>query len=148
MTGETSAALAALYMDVVPKAMREFRKEMRSSRSVCLTVPQFRILALLAEGPGGNRELAENVGVSVAAMSRMVDWLSRHGLVERLENKSDRRKVQVQLTGEGRQHFARFRKEARLRLQKRLALLNTSNRKKLSKGLSALALAVESMGNA
>ena len=148
MTGETSAALAALYMDVVPKAMREFRKEMRSSRSVGLTVPQFRILALLAEGHGGNRELAENVGVSVAAMSRMVDWLSKHHLVERLKDKTDRRKVQVQLTNEGRGHFAEFRKEASQRLEKRMASLDAANRKNLSKGLSALALAVKNMGDA
>jgi DNA-binding MarR family transcriptional regulator len=138
--------LAALYMDVVPKAMREFRKEMRNSRSLTtMTVPQFRILAALSEDPAYHRELAESLGVSVAAMSRMVDWLSERGLVERLQDQGDRRKVKVQLTKKGRAHFARFRKEARARLQKRMSTLSPKDRSNLNLGLAALSLAVNHM---
>jgi DNA-binding MarR family transcriptional regulator len=139
-------SLASLYMEVVPKAMREFRKEMRNSRCASLTVPQYRILAQLDYEKANNRELAEQLGVSVAAMSRMVDWLSNHGLVERKENPGDRRMVKVQLTRKGRNHFAKFRKEARARLQKRLSTLDGEAKKNLNSGLAALALAVNHMG--
>jgi DNA-binding MarR family transcriptional regulator len=140
------ASLASLYMDVVPKAMREFRKEMRSSRCAALTVPQYRILAQLYYENANNRELAEQLGVSVAAMSRMIDWLSKHGLVERKVNPGDRRMVKVQLTRKGRGHFAKFRKEALSRLQKRLATLDGDAKKNLNNGLNALAVAVNHMG--
>lgn len=135
--------LAALYMEVVPQAMREFRKDMRRSRSSCLSVPQFRILAHLRREPANNRDLAEIQGVSVAAMSRMVDWLSKHNLVERLQDAEDRRQVHVQLTRHGRERFESFREEARGRLQKRLASLDPRERARLQKGLAALANAVE-----
>ena len=141
-----SADLATLFMEVVPKAMREFRKEMRKSRAASLTVPQFRILAQLAYEPANNRTLADLQGVSVGAMSRMVDWLCKHELVERFEDQRDRRQVHVQLTREGRYHFECFRKEARARLQKRLARLKPEERQRLNKGLAALAAAVENMG--
>ena len=87
--------LAALYMEVVPQAMREFRKDMRRSRSSCLSVPQFRILAHLRRESANNRALAEIQGVSVAARSRMVYWLCKHNLVERQKYARDRRQVQV-----------------------------------------------------
>src|ERR1035437_2882643 len=130
MTEDRSAAnLAALYKEVVPKAMREFRKEMRGSRSAALTVPQYRILALLYYENANNRELSEQLGVSVAAMPRMVDGLSERDLVERKQNRGDRRMVQVQLTRKGREYFAKFRREARARLQKRFASLDGDAKK-------------------
>jgi DNA-binding MarR family transcriptional regulator len=141
------ADLAALYMDVVPKAMREFRKEMRGSRAPCLSVPQFRILAFLnAFSTANNRTLAEHQGVSVAAMSRMIDWLCRKGLVERFADRNDRRQVCLRLTGKGAGNFKKFRQEAQRRLQARLANLSADQQQRLNNGLAALAKAVEHMG--
>ena len=146
-TERAAAALAALYMDVVPKAMREFRKEMRGSRSDGLTIPQYRILARLDFEDSNNRALAEQLGVSVAAMSRMIDWLSDRELVERTkQDYGDRRMVKVRLTRKGRQNFAKFRKEARARLQKRFAALDIHAQENLNVGLSALVKAVNQMG--
>jgi len=143
---DDSGLLAALFMDVVPKAMRELRKEVRNRQSLnAMTIPQFRILALLSEDPANNCELADQLGISVAAVSRMVDWLSERSYVERLQDSGDRRKVKIQLTRKGREHFGRFRKEARARLQKRLASMGTQDRKNLNQGLAALSKAVEHM---
>jgi DNA-binding MarR family transcriptional regulator len=138
--------LATLYMEVVPKAMREYRNEMRKSRCSSLTVPQFRILAFLRLESVNNRTLAEHQGVSVAAMSRMVDGLCRQGLIERLEDSRDRRHVHLQLTTLGSERFESFRNEARTRLQQRLKSLNPDERQRLINGLTALASAVEQMG--
>jgi DNA-binding MarR family transcriptional regulator len=138
----TERDLAALYMDVVPKAMREFRKDVRGGGADALTVPQYRILAFLDYDEANNSELAEQHGVSVAAMSRMVDGLCDRGLVERKQNPGDRRMVKVQLTRKGREHFARFRRETQSRLQKRLAALDDGAKRDLDKGLAALAYAV------
>ena len=138
--------LAALYMEVVPRAMREYRKEMRKSRSTNLTVPQFRILAQLRLDSANNRTLAEVQGVSVAAMSRMVDGLCKQGLIERFEDPRDRRQVHLQLTALGRERFESFRNEARKRLEQRLGSLKPDEQLSLTQGLAALANAVEQMG--
>ena len=147
MSGKCEAAdLAVLYMDVVPKAIREFRREMRGARSLTMTVPQFRILALLDDACATTTELAEQLGLSVPAMSRMVDWLSERELVERRQDNGDRRKVRVKLTHKGSLHFARFRKEARARLQKRFDSMDPATLKDLNQGLAALSEVVNHMG--
>ena len=139
--------LASLFMDVVPNAMREYRKEMRNSRSLHLSVPQFRILAHVWRKPSNNRMLAEELGVSVAAMSRMLDGLCKQGLIERLENSKDRRQVQVQLTAIGRKRFEQLRKEACDRLERRFQALNLGQQQSLNSGLKALSSAVQSMSD-
>jgi DNA-binding MarR family transcriptional regulator len=139
--------LTALFMEVVPHGMREFRKEMRNSRSASLTVPQFRILAHIWRQPRNNKELAEEQGVSVAAMSRMIDWLCKHGLVERKKCLGDRREILVKLTPSGKKRFARFREEAHVRMKKRLDTLTASDQKNLHQGLTALATALARMGD-
>lgn len=140
--------LATLYMDIVPKAMREYRREMQKSGSGCLTVPQFRVLAYLNNyEPANNRTLAEHQGVSVAAMSRMIDSLVRQSLVERFADKRDRRQVFMRPTRKGKAKYLEFRKEARDRLQTRMAALDPGERRRLNNGLAALAKAVERMGS-
>ncbi len=138
--------LAALYMEVVPKAMREYRREMRQARGTCLSVPQFRILAQLHTDPANIRTLAEFQGVSVAAMSRMVDWLCKHGLVERFTDARDLRHVHVRLTKTGCKRFKKVRKEARSRLQRRLNDLDPQQRAKLKTGLASLLDIVRHLG--
>jgi DNA-binding MarR family transcriptional regulator len=139
--------LATLYMEVIPKAMREYRKEMRQSRTHRLTVPQFRILAHLRREHANIRSLAEFQGVSVAAMSRMVDWLCKHGFVERFEEASDRRQVHVQMTKCGRERFEECRVEARERLHHRLQALSPAEQAQLTKGLEALRKSLKNMGS-
>jgi DNA-binding MarR family transcriptional regulator len=74
-----------------------------------VTVPQCVVLQQLIEEPNDISGLADRVGVSMSAMTRLVDGLERRGWVDRNRSAEDRRKVVVQLTGEGLQEATRLR---------------------------------------
>ena len=125
--------------EVVPKAMRMIRQEMRGRAGKRLSVPQFRILVQLYRQPMLNHDLAEYQGVAVATMSRMVDLLVRRGFVSRLGDPTDRRKVSLTLTKPGKRFFERIRGEVRRSLASRLARLNNAEKLRLDAGISELA---------
>lgn len=122
----TNEKVAELFISIVPQAMRIFREEMRSHRSGAMSVPQFRILAQLWLQPTGNKSLAERLGVSGAAMSRMVDSLVNAGYVERHTNKADRRSISIRLTKKGLVYFEKIRSSAISSLARRLSDLDES----------------------
>jgi DNA-binding MarR family transcriptional regulator len=75
-----------------------------------LGVSDFEVLARLTEADHDSmfraQDLADAVHLSQSALSRLVDRLVRHGLVQRCACEFDRRGVYVQLTEVGRQRFA------------------------------------------
>ena len=67
-----------------------------------LTVSQLRLTYLIRDRENPSLgELAEALDITGATMSGLVDRLSRRGLVERLQDVTDRRVVRVRLTEEG-----------------------------------------------
>jgi DNA-binding MarR family transcriptional regulator len=74
-----------------------------------LGVSDFEVLARLAEAAEHKfraQDLADAVHLSQSALSRLVDRLARHGLVQRFTCDMDRRGIYVQLTEAGQQRFA------------------------------------------
>ena len=74
-----------------------------------LGISDFEVLERLAESDGRKfraQDLAEAVHLSQSALSRLVDRLTRHGLVERCGCDVDRRGIYVVLTGAGEQRHA------------------------------------------
>ena len=67
-----------------------------------VTVQQCVVLQALREGPSEVGPLADRVASSPSAMTRLVDGLVARGWAERVRDPSDRRRVQVSLTDEGR----------------------------------------------
>lgn len=130
--------LAEKFLETVPQAMRELRSEFRSQRGANLTVPQFRVLVRVRQSPATNKELAEFIGVSVAAMSRMVDGMITDGLIERKTSELDRREVRIVLSQTGSKLFSQIRGKARQGVAKRLAGLSKTDLKALNSGLSVL----------
>ncbi|WP_052955257.1 MarR family winged helix-turn-helix transcriptional regulator [Mycobacterium nebraskense] len=74
-----------------------------------VTVPQCVVLQELLEAPNDISGLAERVGASSSAMTRLADGLERQGWVRRVRVPEDRRKVIVELTDEGRAEATRLR---------------------------------------
>jgi DNA-binding MarR family transcriptional regulator len=73
-----------------------------------LGVSDFEVLARLAEADEHKyraQDLANAVHLSQSALSRLVDRLARHGLVERFTCDMDRRGIYVQLTAAGGQRY-------------------------------------------
>jgi len=74
-----------------------------------LGVSDFEVLERLAESEGRKfraQDLAEAVHLSQSALSRLVDRLARHGLVERCGCDEDRRGIYVVLTESGERRHA------------------------------------------
>jgi DNA-binding MarR family transcriptional regulator len=74
-----------------------------------LGVSEFEVLDRLAESDPRKfraQELAGAVHLSQSALSRLIDRLEKHGLVERCLCDADRRGIFVVLTGAGRQRHA------------------------------------------
>ncbi|GMU21558.1 MAG: hypothetical protein AMXMBFR13_16510 [Phycisphaerae bacterium] len=71
-----------------------------------MTVPQFRALIFLNQHEDATLSaLAEHVGLSLPATSRMVQCLVKRGLLERQPLLSDRRYVSLSLTRRGVETF-------------------------------------------
>jgi DNA-binding MarR family transcriptional regulator len=69
-----------------------------------LSVSAFQTLAILegADESLAAHEIAERLLVTSASMTSLLDTLERRGLVERHPHPTDRRKILIHLTGEGR----------------------------------------------
>src|SRR3982750_3668540 len=88
-------------LDTVPLVMRVIRQHMRRHRSG-LTVPQFRTLCYVSMTEGSSLSaVAEFIGLSLPAMSRLVDGLVEHGLMHRRPCDDDRRHVRLSVTPTG-----------------------------------------------
>jgi DNA-binding MarR family transcriptional regulator len=125
-------------MDVVPKVMQSIRVKMRTGRGDRLTVPQFRVLAAIKRGISHNKELCEHLGVSEAAISRMIDYLVSDGVLTKASSKVDRRQTVLSLSAEGEKHYSAIKAEARNHLKKKLEVLTKDEMANVIKGLEIL----------
>jgi DNA-binding MarR family transcriptional regulator len=66
-----------------------------------LTLAQYRLLSLLAERPAAASELADKLAVSRPSITTVADGLVDRGLVERVHDLHDRRRVNHALTPSG-----------------------------------------------
>lgn len=133
-----SSYLAELMMDVIPKAIQAIREEMRKGRGDRLTVPQFRVLASVNRGFCHNKEIGDRLGVSEAAISRMVDFLVQDGLIKKSISKIDRRQSVLALTSEGQKLYNVSKTEARNRLKNKLEALSKEDVESVINGLTIL----------
>lgn len=103
-----------------------------------VTFGQFAVLRIVAQdGPIAMGALAHHLGLSLAAVTGVIDRLVRADLVARYRSDADRRRIWVDLTAYGAQEFDRLNAERRQyvgrlfgslddgRLQQLLALLRT-----------------------
>ncbi len=66
-----------------------------------LTLPQYRLLALLADGAAMSSSLAERLAVKPPTVTSVVDGLVVRGLVERHPDPNDRRRLPLALSEQG-----------------------------------------------
>jgi len=68
---------------------------------VDLTLPQYRVLSILAEGSAAASGLAERLAVRRPSITALIDGLETRGLVDRRQEDADRRRVALRLTDAG-----------------------------------------------
>jgi long-chain acyl-CoA synthetase len=66
-----------------------------------LTLPQYRVMGVLAEGSAAASGLANRMAVRPPSITAVIDGLVARGLVERKQEDSDRRRITHRLTSEG-----------------------------------------------
>jgi DNA-binding MarR family transcriptional regulator len=79
-----------------------------------LPVGQLRVCSILQGGPGSMSVIAEELGISISALTQIANRLELAGLVERVSIDDDRRVKNLQLTDEGHR-IMRSRREFRVR---------------------------------
>lgn len=79
------------------------------ARRFSLTIPQWRVVAVLARSPGLSAAgVAERTAMDKVAVSRAVACLTRSGRVRRVLDVSDRRRSVLTLTARGRAVYRRI----------------------------------------
>ncbi|MGO9958039.1 MAG: MarR family winged helix-turn-helix transcriptional regulator [Solirubrobacteraceae bacterium] len=84
--------------------------------TVDLTLPQYRLLTLLGAGREAASALADKLAVSRPSVTGVVDGLVARGLVARNHESDDRRRVEHDLTDQGRRVLAAADAEVERRL--------------------------------
>jgi DNA-binding MarR family transcriptional regulator len=139
MPEAASADCAGAVLNVAPPVVRAIRKMMRDHRLSELSVPQFRALGLLIRSPEASLSMvADYVGSSLPAASRMIDGLVAKNLVARKECCRDRRQVSLELTPLGRSAFLESRQATRRQLAQRLAGLSATQRQTVMDAMRSL----------
>lgn len=90
---------------VLPLLTRIVAAEVRREAGDDTTMPQFRVLAHLAETPSTLSALAKKRRVSLQSMSELVQTLVERGWVVRTPDPRDRRQQLLQLTAHGQHHY-------------------------------------------
>lgn len=81
-----------------------------------LSLPQYRVLGLLAEGNALPSSMADRLNVRRPSITAVVDGLVARGLVVRTPAEGDRRQVSHAITAEGRQLLAAADRDVEERL--------------------------------
>jgi DNA-binding MarR family transcriptional regulator len=130
---------AQQILDVAPPVVRVIRRMIRSHRLPGLSVPQFRILALLSFSPAASLSLvAEYIGCSLPAASRMVNGMVARKLVTRCECDRDRRQISLRLTPKGELAYRDSRRATRRQLAQSVAPLTPTQRQRVCDAMELL----------
>jgi DNA-binding MarR family transcriptional regulator len=128
---------ANLLRPVLLRLSRELRQE---TEQLGVTSRQVTLLWLIRGNPGMSlRELAAEERISAPALSGHVDRLERAGLLARVRDESDRRRVGLALTDEGERLLRRVRARRTTWLADRLRGLDDDE-------LAAVEAAIEPLG--
>lgn len=129
---------ASDLVDTVPLVMRVIRTHLRRHRSG-LTVPQFRSLWFISTAAGHSLSaVAEFIGLSLPAMSRLIDGLVEKKLVHRKTCDADRRHVRLSLTPSGEATLAEARELARTHIAESLARMTDRQRSTVGTAMQIL----------
>jgi DNA-binding MarR family transcriptional regulator len=117
--------------------MRHIRKMAFEEANECVSIPQMRILGSIDEGFDQVSSLARMMGVSQAAISKMVDVLTDRELVTRKVG-DDRRVIRLTLTEKGEEMNRRVHTLIEGKLDIVLKNLTKQDKEELKAGLKVL----------
>lgn len=108
-----------------------------------MTLPQFRLLAFLAEGEWAASVIADWLAVSRPSITALVDGLEEKGWVTREHSPSDRRRVLHRLTDAGHEQLATAAGRLESVLDSLFAHLEDGERDRVLEAFSSLETAMQ-----
>jgi DNA-binding MarR family transcriptional regulator len=140
MVNEATIDATTLANELRPVLLRLARELRKETEQLGVTSRQVTLLWLIRLNPGLSlRELAAEERISAPALSGHVDRLEKAGLITRVRDESDRRRVGLTLSEEGEKLLRRVRARRTTWLADRLRGLDDDE-------LAALERAIEPLG--
>ena len=135
----TAEGSAALLLEVAPLVMRTIRTWMRVNRAADVSVPQFRALGHVNRHPGASlTSVAEHLGLTLPATSRLVDGLARRGYLQRAASVSDRRSIELRIAPKGAEMLEKTRRGTQEYLAALMEELTPTERETIARALDVL----------
>jgi DNA-binding MarR family transcriptional regulator len=103
-----------------------------------MTLPQFRVLSLIASSPERASRIAEKAAVSRPSLTGLLDGLEARGWVCRVEVHGDRRGVGLEVTDEGRAALHLAEHDVGERLEQVVSEMPAADQAVVLRGLEAL----------
>ena len=126
-------------LETVPLVMRFIRDQVRQRRTAGLSLPQFRTLVFLNRTKNSSLSaVAGHLGLSLPAMSRLINGLVDDRLVERQPVSTNRRQIALTLTARGQATLEKVRNEIRLRLADSLKNLPAAEQRTVQRAMRVL----------
>ena len=107
-----------------------------------MTLPQFRVLMLIASSPERANRLAERAAVSRPSLTGLLDGLETRGWVQRVTVEGDRRGVSLEVTKAGASALERAERAMTAELDEVLRAAG-KHRSRVIDGLDALGAAIK-----
>jgi DNA-binding MarR family transcriptional regulator len=140
MVNDVIADPLAVANQLRPALLRLARELRQETEQLGVTSRQVTLLWLIRNNPGMSlRELAAEERISAPALSGHVDRLEKAGLLARVRDEADRRRVGLSLTEEGERLLRRVRARRTTWLAERLRGLDDDE-------LAAVEAAIEPLG--
>lgn len=132
---------ARAILETIPKVFQFIRQTAHHRRAKGLSVQQFRALGFLHHRPECSLSMvAEFLGLSLPATSRLIDCMVRKNLVRRIIPPANRRQVHLTSTAPGRRLLAGTVQWTRQQIAERVATLPAKRRHRILSAIDDLEL--------
>jgi DNA-binding MarR family transcriptional regulator len=140
MASDDPRQCARAVLETIPTVFQFIRHTANRRRAKGLAVQQFRALGYVQRRPGDSlSNLADYLGLSLAASSRLIDSLVNKKLVRRVAVPSNRRKVQLTPTPRGQRILAEIGEWTQSQLTVRLKEIPAEKRRRIIEAVGDLA---------
>lgn len=129
--------LSAQLLQTVFLSIRNIRRMSYAEANDCVSIPQLRFLTAIGEGLDQTSILARTMGVSQAAVSKMIDGMVERDWVERLSDE-DRRVTRLVLSEKGKRLNQKVHSAIEDRIDVLLKDITKEERQTLKSGLQVL----------
>ena len=128
------------FWETVPPLWNTVRSHIRTTATAKfdITVEQFHVLRYVRRGPNSMSELAVAKNISRPAISQAVDVLVKKGLLTRVPSSTDRRVIELALTGAGNALLDTVFRENREWMKERMDRLTAHELQTIGRAMEAL----------